>query len=189
MFHRILFLLFIVCSVSCNFVKSLCRLFSVQQKHQEYSKCQAYQTLLKITHNKTIKWRIKIINSLLCCSNTQQLALQIWGLSKVRTEWLYRRFWKFFIVFAESPLLPCIQHRSRLFLLNSPDIMEEFSSWKRFIIRSIPQFVLRRKRVLRSSWLLNEYNLSYKILKNRILSEVRKLTKKTPHSIVCHRCD
>ena len=108
MFHRILFLLFIVCSVSCNFVKSLCRLFSVQQKHQEYSKCQAYQTLLKITHNKTIKWRIKIINSLLCCSNTQQLALQIWGLSKVRTEWLYRRFWKFFIVFAESPLLPCI---------------------------------------------------------------------------------
>ena len=108
MFHRILFLLFIDCSVSRNFVKFLCRLFLVQHKHQEYSKCRAYQTLLKITHNKTIRWRIKIINSLLCCSNTQQPALHIWRLSKVRTEWLYRWFWKFFNVFAESQLLPCI---------------------------------------------------------------------------------
>ena len=57
MFHRILFLLLIVRSVSCNFLKSLFLLFSVAHEHrfQEYSKCRAYQTFLKITHNKTIK--------------------------------------------------------------------------------------------------------------------------------------
>ena len=69
--------------------------------------------------------------SLLCCSNTQQLALQIWHLSKVRTGWQNKWFGKFFEHFAKSPFLPCIPHRSRLFWLNSPDIME-FSSWKRF---------------------------------------------------------
>ena len=93
-----------------------------------------WDSLLKImiTHNKTIKWRIKIINS-----NIDSSHCKFGGLSEVRTDWLYRWFWKFFNVFAESPLLPCILHRNRLFLLNSPDIME-FSSWKRFIIRSIP---------------------------------------------------
>ena len=49
-------------------------------------------------------------------------------LSKVRTYWLYRWFWKFVIVRAESLLLLCIPQRSRLFWLNCPDIME-FSSW------------------------------------------------------------
>ena len=40
-----------------QFLKSLCRLFSVEHEHrlQEHSKCRTYQTLLKITHNKTIK--------------------------------------------------------------------------------------------------------------------------------------
>ena len=39
------------------------------------------------------------------------------------------------------------------------------------------------------SWLLNEYNLSCKIVKNRILSEVCKFTIKTPpHSTVYLRC-
>ena len=40
MLHLILFLL------SCNFLKSLCRSFSVEHEHrlQEYSKCRAYQT-------------------------------------------------------------------------------------------------------------------------------------------------
>ena len=50
--------------------------------------------LHSITHNKTIKWRIYIVNSLLCCSNKQQLALQVWRMAKVRTK-----------------LLPCIPHR------------------------------------------------------------------------------
>ena len=54
MFHRILFLLLIVCSVSCNFLKSLGGLISVELEHQEYSKCCVYQTLLKITNNKII---------------------------------------------------------------------------------------------------------------------------------------
>ena len=36
-------------------------------------------------------------------------------------------FGNFLNIFAKSPLLPCIPHRSRLFCLNSPDIME-FSS-------------------------------------------------------------
>ena len=136
------FLLLIVISVSCNFLKSPCRLFSVEHKiacRQEYLKWRAYQTLLKITHNKSLKLRIKIINSLLCCPDTKFLALQIWPLSKVRTDWLYRWFWKFFNVLAKSLLLLCIRHRSRLFWLNNPDIME-FSSWKRFIMWSILYF-------------------------------------------------
>ena len=57
LFYGISFLLLIVSSVFCNFLKSLCRLFSVEHEHrlQEHSQCRAYQTLLKITHNKTIK--------------------------------------------------------------------------------------------------------------------------------------
>ena len=45
-------------------------------------------------------------------------------------------FGNFLNGFAKSPLLPCIPHRSRLFWLKSPDIME-FSSWKIFIMWSI----------------------------------------------------
>ena len=57
------------------FLKSLWLLFSVEHEHRlrEYSKSRAYQMLFKITHNKTIKRRIKIINSLFCCSNTRQV--------------------------------------------------------------------------------------------------------------------
>ena len=57
MFHRIIFLVLIVSSLFRNFLKSQCRLFSVVHEHrmQEYSKFPAYQTLLMITHNKTIK--------------------------------------------------------------------------------------------------------------------------------------
>ena len=36
-----------------------------------------------------------------------QPALQIWRLSKERTDWLYSWIWKFFTVFAESPLYCC----------------------------------------------------------------------------------
>ena len=98
---------------------------------------------------------------------------------------MYRWFRKFYKISNESTLLPCITHRSWLFWLNSPDIME-FLSWKRFILMwSILQSVFQRKRVLRSSWLLNEHNLSCKIVKKRILSAVCKLTIKTPpHSAV-----
>ena len=45
-------------------------------------------------------------------------------------------FGNFLNGFANSPFLPCIPHRSRLFWLNSTDIVE-FSSWKRFIMLSI----------------------------------------------------
>ena len=57
MFHRILFLLLIVIGVSCNFLTSLCWLFSVVHEHRlpEYSKYRAYQRLLMTTHKKTIK--------------------------------------------------------------------------------------------------------------------------------------
>ena len=58
-------------------------------------------------------------------SNTRQLlALQIWRLSKVRTGWLYIKFWIFFHFLTKSALLPCIPHRSRLLWLKGPDIME-----------------------------------------------------------------
>ena len=49
---------------------------------------------------------------------------------------LYRWFWRFFNVFSENPFLPCLPHRSRLFRLNSPDIMK-FSSWKSLKMWSI----------------------------------------------------
>ena len=170
MFHRILFLLLIVHSVSCNFLKSLFLLFSVAHEHrfQEYSKCRAYQTFLKITHNKTIKWRIQIINSLLCCLNIGQLALQIWPLSKVRIEWLYRWFRKFFNILAESPLLLSIPHRSSLLLLNSPNIME-FSSWKLFIIRQFRNLFckLGNSSFDRPDYWMSTNNFSCKIVKKR----------------------
>ena len=69
-------------------------------RKQDYSKCRAYQKLLKIT-NKLNKKKLKKINidnkffiMILKCnsinahSNPQHLALQIWRLSKVRTGWL-----------------------------------------------------------------------------------------------------
>ena len=68
-------------------------------------------------------------------------------------------FGKVWNVLAKRPLLPCIPHRRGLFWLNSPDIME-FSLWKRFTTWSIPLFVVQRKRVLRSSWILSECILS-----------------------------
>ena len=80
-------------------------------------------------------------------------------------------FGKVWYVLAKRPLLPCIPHRRGLFWLNSPDIME-FSLWKRFTTWSIPSFVVQRMRVLRSSWILSECNLSWKIGQNYILSEV-----------------
>ena len=53
---------------------------------QEYSKCRAYQALLRLHIDKTIEWKINIIISLLCWSLTLvcsfkhslQLALQKW---------------------------------------------------------------------------------------------------------------
>ena len=80
-------------------------------------------------------------------------------------------FGKVWNVLAKRPLLPCIPHRRGLFWLNSPDIME-FSLWKRFTTWSIPLFVVQRMRVLRSSWILSECNLSWKIVQTCILSEV-----------------
>ena len=62
------------------------------------------------------------------------------------------RIWKFLNVFAKSPLLPSIPHRSRLFWLNSHDIME-FSSWKRFIMWSMLYFAVQRNS--RASIVLN----------------------------------
>ena len=51
MFHQIIVLLLIVSSLFCNFNRcAVC--FQSFSEHclQEYSKCRAYQTLLKITH-------------------------------------------------------------------------------------------------------------------------------------------
>ena len=64
------------------------------------------------------------------------------------------------------------------------DIME-FSSWKRFLMLSMLQFVVQRKRALRSSWIFNECNLSCKIVKNcRIISLNRaKKNKFCPRSV------
>ena len=56
----------------------------------------------------------------------------------------------FLNVFSKSPLLPCIPHRSRLFWLNSPDIIE-FSSWKRFIMWSILYYKITK--IVRALWL------------------------------------
>ena len=48
---------FIVCSLSCIFNRFAACFQGYMNMHrmQEYSKYRAYQTLLKITHNKTIK--------------------------------------------------------------------------------------------------------------------------------------
>ena len=56
-----------------------------------------------------------------------------------------------------------------------PGIME-FCSWKCFIMWSMPYFVVQRKRVLRSSWILNECNLSCKLVENCRISIVVKRT-------------
>ena len=63
----------------------------------------------------------------------------------------------------------------------------EFSSWKRFIMSSMLQFVVQRKRALRSSWIFNECNLSRKIVKNcRIISLNRaKKNKFCLRSLYC----
>ena len=105
----------VTCTLTCGKVTCsldpLCRLFSVVHEHrmQEYSKCCAHQRLLKVTHNKTINKRINIINCLLSWSVTlimfRQLASQIWRLSKVRTGWHYRWFWKIFERFRLKPII------------------------------------------------------------------------------------
>ena len=61
-------------------------------------------------------------------SSIQQFALHLapFLVAKVRSDWLEGWFWKlnyckiFFKVSAQSLLLPCILHRSRLTWLNSP---------------------------------------------------------------------
>jgi len=116
---------------------------------------------------------------LLCCSNTRQLSLQFWHLSKVRTGWQNKWFWKFFQHFAKSPLLPCIPHRSKLFWLNSPDIME-FSSWQR-LNNVVNAIICCAKEALASIVLIIEW-VQF-VLQNCeklhiFLSEVCKLTKK-----------
>ena len=50
-FHRIIFLLLIVSSLSCNFNRcTVCFQSFSEHRLEKYSKCRAYQTLLKITH-------------------------------------------------------------------------------------------------------------------------------------------
>ena len=73
--------------------------------------------------------------------NSLKISSQIWRLSKVRTGWPYRWFWKFF--------------------------------WTVSLVKS--------PRVLRWSWILNECNLSWKIVKYCILYEVCMI-KTAPHS-------
>ena len=107
---------------------------------QEDSKCRPYQTLLWITHNKIIKCRLKVITSLLCCSNNQKLALQIWRLSKARTYWLIGDFRNFSAFSLKAFYCSAYQIRTDCSWLNSLDIME-FSSWKRFIVWSIDSVV------------------------------------------------
>ena len=98
----------------------------------------------------------------------RQLGLQIWCLTKVRTRPGGRigDFGKFFIVLTKSPLLlPYISQRSRFFRPNSPGIMEN-SLHETFYNVVNSKIFAQRKRVLRSSWILNERNLSCKIVKN-----------------------
>ena len=68
MFHRIIFLLLSVSSLSCNF-NPWGRLLSGVREHrfQEYLKSRAYQTLFKLhIVIKPLDKKINIINCLLC---------------------------------------------------------------------------------------------------------------------------
>ena len=96
----IIFLLLIV-SVSLVILIALPVVFSLREHRlQEYSKCGGHQTLLKITHNEAIKKENKNNKFFIMFVKHWQLALQIWHLSKVRTGWLYRWFWIFFLTFS-----------------------------------------------------------------------------------------
>ena len=88
MFYRIIFLYWLLVVSKVQF-SSLCRLFSVVHEHrlQEYSKCRAYQRLLRLhivlkpwiknKHNKSfIMWK----------RNSFKISLQIWRLSKVSRD-------------------------------------------------------------------------------------------------------
>ena len=101
MFHRIIFLLLIVGSLSCNFNRcAVCFQSFSEHRLQEYSKCRAYQTLLRTTHrwnlsikNKHNKFFIMLeLNSIHVRSNTRYNSLC----------WPYRWFWQFFNGLAKS---------------------------------------------------------------------------------------
>ena len=104
MFHRIIFLLLIVSSLSCN----LPLMFSVVHKHRlrEYSERRAHQTLFYFTHRyKPLNKEINTINFLLCRSVTllmfiQTLQVQVAGryigdfgnffsLRVLQSSWIY----------------------------------------------------------------------------------------------------
>ena len=91
MFHRIVFLLLIVSTVSCNFYRCAdCFQSFSEQRFPEYSKCRAL--------NRFEIKKINIINSLLCWSVTVSMFIQTLATAstaKVRTGWPYRWFWKF----------------------------------------------------------------------------------------------
>ena len=101
MFHRIIFLLLIVSSLSCN----LPLMFSVVHEHrlQEYSKRRAYQTLLSLhIVIKPLNNKINTINFLLFWSVTLLMFIQTLHSLQLAGRYI-GDFGNFFSGFAKSP--------------------------------------------------------------------------------------
>ena len=128
--------------VDCSF-----SLFRCARCFQPYmnTACRSTQNAACTKRTKTLKykhinkillnWSVNLVLSMFF----QTLDSSLWFLALAQ-KWepagRIGDFEKFSNVFAKSPLLPCVPHRSRLFLLNRPEIVE-FFSWKRFIMWSI----------------------------------------------------
>ena len=137
MFHRIIFLLLIVSSLSYNFNRLFSSFMNIACRSTQ--KCRAYQTLYKITHLITEITKIIIINSLLC-----------WSLTLLK-----------FIQTLDHTDSSHYRNENRLAVWV---ILEIF-------------WTVSLKAHDWSSWILTECNLSWKIVKYRILSEVCMIKK------------
>ena len=132
MFHRIIFLLYIVSSLSCNLNRCA---FCFQSLMNIACRSTQNAALIKrfLRLHIVIKlWKIiNIINSLLCWGVTLLkfiqtlaiLALQIWRLSKVRTDWPKRCCWKFWNGFDKSPRLIVLNIDRMQFFLKNYEIL------------------------------------------------------------------
>ena len=96
--HRIIFLLLIVSSISCNFnSRAVCfQLFmniacrSTQNAARIKRFLRLHIVIKPLIKNRLNKFFITLKR------NSFKISSQIWRLSKVRTGWPYRWFWKFF---------------------------------------------------------------------------------------------